>query len=165
MTAFYILAAVLMFGVMITVHEAGHFFAARLFRIPVREFSIGFGPQLLKWKRKKHSTLFFLRAIPLGGYCAFYGEDDVSGESKGDPRAFGKHSVFKRLMTILMGPVMNFLLAFVVAVIFYTISGVPAPAGPTVTVVAICHPGQPGSGCRYSAGGSDYFSKRLPGDR
>ncbi|MDD2561046.1 MAG: site-2 protease family protein [Eubacteriales bacterium] len=135
MTAFYILAAVLMFGVMITVHEAGHFFAARLFRIPVREFSIGFGPQLLKWKRKKHSTLFFLRAIPLGGYCAFYGEDDVSGESKSDPRAFGKHSVFKRLMTILMGPVMNFLLAFVVAVIFYTISGVPAPAGPTVTVV------------------------------
>ncbi|MDD4081689.1 MAG: site-2 protease family protein [Eubacteriales bacterium] len=135
MTAFYILAAVLMFGIMITVHEAGHFFAARLFKIPVREFSIGFGPQLLKWKRKKYDTLFFLRAIPLGGYCAFYGEDDVTGESKSDPRAFGKHSVIKRLLTILMGPVMNFLLAFLVAVMFYAISGIPTPTGPTVTIV------------------------------
>ncbi len=52
MTILYVLAAILMFGVMITVHEAGHFFAARLFKIPVREFAIGFGPQLLKWKRK-----------------------------------------------------------------------------------------------------------------
>lgn len=135
MTVFYIMAAVLMFGVMITVHEAGHFIAARLFKIPVREFSIGFGPQLLKWKRKKHETLFFLRAIPLGGYCAFYGEDDVSAESKKDPRAFGKHRVFKRFLVILMGPVMNFLLAFVVAMMFYAISGVPTPIGPTVTVV------------------------------
>ena len=134
MTVFYILAAILMFGIMITVHEAGHFFAARLSRIPVREFSIGFGPQLLKWKGKKHETRFFLRAIPLGGYCAFYGEDDVTGESKSDPRAFGKHSIPKRLLTILMGPVMNFLLAFLVAVMFYTLSGVPTITGPAVTV-------------------------------
>ena len=135
MTILYVLAAILMFGVMITVHEAGHFFAARLFKIPVREFAIGFGPQLLKWKRKKHETQFFLRAIPLGGYCSFYGEDDVTGDSKDDPRAFNKHSVPKRLLTILMGPVMNFLLAILVAVMFYAISGVPTPTGPATTLV------------------------------
>ena len=52
MTIFYILAAILLFGILITVHEAGHFFAARLMGIPVREFAIGFGPSLLTWKRK-----------------------------------------------------------------------------------------------------------------
>ncbi len=152
MTIFYILAAVLMFGVMITVHEAGHFFAARLFKIPVREFSIGFGPQLLKWKRKKHDTLFFLRAIPLGGYCAFYGEDDVTGESKSDPRAFGKQGIWKRLLTILMGPVMNFILAFLVAAMFYAISGVPTPAGPTVTVVEAVNQDSPAMAAGMLAG-------------
>ena len=152
MTFFYILAAVLMFGVMITVHEAGHFFAARLLKIPVREFSIGFGPQLIKWKRKKHETLFFLRAIPLGGYCAFYGEDDVTGESKSDPRAFGKHSVLKRFLTILMGPVMNFLLAFLVAVAFYAISGVPTASGPATTVVQSVNQDSPAMAAGIQAG-------------
>lgn len=152
MTIFYILAAILMFGVMITVHEAGHFFAARLSKIPVREFSIGFGPQLLKWKRKKHDTVFFLRAIPLGGYCAFYGEDDVTGESKDDPRAFNKHSIFKRLITILMGPLMNFLLAFIAAVMFYAISGVPTITGPTSTIVQHVNADSPAMAAGIQAG-------------
>ncbi|MGI6688215.1 MAG: M50 family metallopeptidase [Christensenellales bacterium] len=152
MTILYILLAVLMFGIMITVHEAGHFFAARLCKIPVKEFSIGFGPQLLTWKRKKHDTVFFLRAIPLGGYCAFYGEDDVTGESKHDPRAFNKRSIFKRLMTILMGPVMNFLLAFVVAVLFYSISGVPTITGPATTVVEQVNADSPAMAAGMKAG-------------
>ena len=71
MTIVYIALAVLMFGVMITVHEAGHFFAARIVRIPVREFAIGFGPSLFSWNSKKHETKFHLRLIPVGGYCAF----------------------------------------------------------------------------------------------
>ncbi|HSK68625.1 MAG TPA: site-2 protease family protein, partial [Candidatus Limnocylindria bacterium] len=104
MTFLYVLAAVALFGILITVHEAGHFFAARFMRIPVREFAIGFGPKLLHWKSRKHDTDFYLRAIPLGGYCAFYGEDDAQGEYKDDPRAFGRYPVWKRLVTIAMGP-------------------------------------------------------------
>ncbi len=152
MTIFYIFAAILMFGVMITVHEAGHFFAARLSKIPVREFAIGFGPQLLKWKSKKHDTLFFLRAIPLGGYCSFYGEDDVTGESERDPRTFGKHKIIKRLFTIIMGPVMNFVLAFLVAAMFYALSGVPVPSGPAVTVVQTVNQDSPAMAAGMLAG-------------
>ncbi len=135
MTVLYILAAVLMFGILITVHEAGHFFAARLLKIPVREFAIGFGPSIFKWKRRKHDTDFFLRAIPLGGYCAFYGEDDTKGKYAEDARSFSKHPVWKRMMTILMGPAMNLLLAFLVAVLLFTIIGIPVPDGPFTTQV------------------------------
>ncbi len=135
MSLLYILAAILMFGVMITVHEAGHFVAARLSRIPVREFAIGFGPKLLGWKSRKHETTFALRAIPMGGYCAFYGEDDGSEEAKDDPRSFGNHSPWKRLATILAGPVMNLVLAMLVAVLFFALSGVPRITGPSVTSV------------------------------
>lgn len=135
MTILYILAAVLLFGILITVHEAGHFFAARLVKIPVREFAIGFGPKLLKWKRPKHETEFYLRAIPLGGYCAFYGEDDTTGEFKEDQRAFPNFSVWKRLFTIIMGPAMNLLLALLVAVLLYAAIGVPQADGPMITYV------------------------------
>ena len=135
MTIFYILAAILLFGILITVHEAGHFFAARLMGIPVREFAIGFGPSLLTWKRKKHETSFHLRAIPLGGYCAFYGEDDTKGEYLNDPRYFGNFSVGKRLLTIIMGPLMNLALAVLAAMLLFGLSGIPVPEGPPVTVV------------------------------
>lgn len=116
MTILFVLAAILMLGIMVTVHEFGHFFAARITGIPVRAFGIGFGPKLFAWKSKKHETEFVLRLIPAGGYCAFYGEDEVDGKSLNDPRALNHHAVWKRLLTILLGPVMNFVLAFVVAV-------------------------------------------------
>ena len=65
---FYILAAILLLGIMVTVHEFGHFMAARLTGIPVKEFAIGFGPKICSWNSKKHETKFFLRCIPMGGY-------------------------------------------------------------------------------------------------
>lgn len=134
----YTLAAILMFGIMITVHEAGHFFAARMSGIPVKEFAIGFGPKLLSWKRRKHDTQFSLRAIPMGGYCAFYGEDDGSEEAKKDPASFNNFGIGKRLITLLAGSLMNIVLAFVVAVLFYVISGIPQITGvPTTSVQAI----------------------------
>ena len=112
----YILAALLLLGILITIHEGGHFFAARLTGIPVKEFAIGFGPRLLSWKSRKHETTFFLRAIPAGGYCMFYGEDDIEGtEAKNDPRSFGNYPVWRRIVTVLMGPGMNFVLALAVA--------------------------------------------------
>jgi len=112
-----ILYALLLLGILITVHECGHFIAARLTGISVKAFSIGFGPKILQWKSKKHETLFFLRPIPMGGYCMFYGDtdDDPRGEKADDPRNYSKAPVWKRMLSVLCGPLMNFVLAFVVA--------------------------------------------------
>lgn len=118
-----ILLAILLLGILIAIHEAGHFWAARLTGIEVREFAIGMGPKIVAWTSKKSGTKYALRWIPLGGYCAFYGEDDVTGEKQDDPRAFAKQKVWKRMLTVLMGPVMNFVLAFVVMIGFYLVTG------------------------------------------
>ena len=91
----YILLALLLLAILITVHEFGHFVAARLMKIEVREFAIGMGPKIIGWKSKKYETDFSIRAVPLGGFCAFYGEDDTKGESQDDPRAFPKQNVWK----------------------------------------------------------------------
>ena len=122
MTVFYVLAALLLLGIMVMVHECGHFFAARLTGIPVKGFGIGFGPRLLSRKGKKHDTEYVWRLIPAGGYCSFYGEDDPDENKQDDPRALNNHAVWKRMLTIVMGPVMNFVLAFAVAVgVFMTV--------------------------------------------
>lgn len=118
----YVLIGILLLGILIAVHEFGHFIAARICGIEVMEFAIGMGPKLVGWTGKS-GTKFSLRAIPLGGFCAFYGEDDVEGKSKDDPRAYGKQNVWKRIFTVAMGPVMNFVLAFVVSLAFYWSSG------------------------------------------
>ena len=125
----YILLAILMLAILITIHEFGHFTAARLMKIEVREFAIGMGPKLIGWKSRKYETDFAVRAIPLGGYCAFYGEDDARGISKDDPRAFPKQNVWKRLFVILMGPMMNFVLAFVVMLLFTWCCGAATVTG------------------------------------
>lgn len=119
----YVLIGILLLGILIAVHEFGHFMAARLTGIEVMEFAIGMGPKLFGWTGKS-GTKFSLRCIPLGGFCAFYGEDDVEGKAKDDPRAYNRQSVWKRMFTVIMGPAMNFVLAFVVAVGYYWIGGV-----------------------------------------
>ncbi len=122
-TVLYVLAAILMLGFMIMIHECGHFWAARLTGIPVREFALGFGPKLIEKKSKKHDTVFMLRLIPAGGYCAFYGEDDPDQAGSADPKIFNNAKAWKRFVTILMGPVMNFVLALIVAFGLYLVSG------------------------------------------
>ena len=123
MSVIYILLALLMLGIMVTVHEWGHFIAARMTGIPVMEYSIGFGPKLVQWHSRKHETVFSLRLIPAGGYCAFYGEDDPDDKADEDPRAMRGYPVWKRLITVFMGPCMNFVLAFLVGLGFYWIGG------------------------------------------
>lgn len=129
MTIFYVLAALLLLGIMVTVHEAGHFLAARIAKIPVKQFAIGFGPKLVEWKSRKHETMFSLRLIPAGGFCAFYGEDETSGVSKNDPRNLANFSVPRRMFSIIMGPMMNFVLALVVCFGYYAIAGIPTIVG------------------------------------
>ena len=126
----YVLIGILLLGILIAVHEFGHFIAARLSGIEVMEFAIGMGPKLVGWTGKS-GTKFSLRAIPLGGFCAFYGEDDVQGKAKDDPRAYNKQNIWKRIFTVAMGPAMNFVLAFVVAFAFFFCLGELLPV-PTV---------------------------------
>ena len=103
----YILLALVMLGVIITVHEFGHYLVGRLCGIGIVEFSVGFGPKLIGWERK--GIQYSVRAVPLGGFCAFVGED----ERNDDPRAMNNQPVWKRFLTVLSGPLMNFVLAFV----------------------------------------------------
>lgn len=103
MIAVYILIAVLMFGILIAVHEFGHFAAAKLLGVRVNEFAIGMGPRILH--RKKGETEYTWRLFPIGGFCAMEGEEEDSE----DPRAFSNKPAWKRLIILSAGALMNFL--------------------------------------------------------
>ena len=113
----YIVISVLAFAVLIAIHELGHFTAAKCSGVRVEEYSIGMGPAI--WKRRRGDTLYALRILPLGGYCAMAGED---GESD-DPMAFGNQSFLKKLIILVAGSAMNFLLALILIMIMYRGAG------------------------------------------
>lgn len=117
----YVFLALLLLGVLIMAHEAGHFFAARACGIEVQEFAMGMGPLLLKTKDKR-GTQYSLRLLPIGGFCQFYGED----EDVNDPRAFNNQAVWKRMLTVVSGPLMNFVVAILVVVLYLNALGVMA---------------------------------------
>ena len=97
-------------GVIVAVHEFGHYLVGRLTGMGILEYAIGFGPKLFGFE--KGGIKYSLRLIPLGGYCAFLGED----EAMDDPRAMRNQAVWKRFLTVAAGPAMNFVLAFVATV-------------------------------------------------
>ena len=107
----YIIVAILVFGIIIIIHELGHFTVAKLCGIKVNEFAIGMGPKIVSWG--KNETKYSLRALPIGGYVAMEGEDDDSS----DPRAFRHRKVWQRLLVVLAGAFMNLVLGFVILVI------------------------------------------------
>ena len=123
----FVFLAIVMLGLIVTVHEFGHYLVGRLCGIGILEFSVGFGPRLLGWERK--GIKYSLRLIPLGGFCAFVGED----EQNDDPRAMSNQPVWKRFLTVLAGPAMNFALACVVCAamlaLFMTAETFPAVNG------------------------------------
>lgn len=114
----YVLLALLLLGVLIIAHEAGHFWAARACGIEVEEFAMGMGPLLAKWKGRK-GTQFSVRLLPIGGFCQFYGED----EDRDDPRSFNNQAVWKRALTVASGPMMNFVVAILVIVLYLSALG------------------------------------------
>ncbi|MBE6850910.1 MAG: RIP metalloprotease RseP [Ruminococcus sp.] len=102
-----IIIALIVFGVIIAIHEFGHFIVAKLSGIKVNEFAIGMGPVILKKQGKE--TKYSLRLLPVGGFCAMEGED---AESQ-DPRAFSQKSIPKRMAVVVAGALMNIILGFV----------------------------------------------------
>ena len=100
------LVAILLFLVMILIHEFGHFISAKLLGVRVNEFAIGFGPALFKKQGKE--TVYAVRALPFGGFCAMEGEDEESG----DERAFCNKSAWRRFIIVIAGAFMNLVLGF-----------------------------------------------------
>ena len=115
----YIILAIFVFGVLIFIHEFGHFICARLCGVTIKEFAIGMGPQIISWNSKKHETKYSLRLLPIGGYVSMLGEDEASDSES----AFNNKSVWKRLLIIIAGPMMNLILGFLVMIIMVTSVG------------------------------------------
>lgn len=103
-----IAAALVLFAILVVVHEGGHFLAAKAVGVKVNEFSVGMGPLL--FKKQKGDTQYSVRAVPIGGYVAMEGETEDSE----DERAFNKKPAWARALVIAAGPFMNFLLAVLV---------------------------------------------------
>ena len=114
----YILLAILVVLVMITIHELGHYLAGKIFKFGINEFAIGFGPALFK-KKLKSGEDFSIRALPIGGFCSFKGED----EENVDPNAFNNKAWWKRLIVLISGAFMNYILALLVITITFGIYG------------------------------------------
>jgi len=147
-----VLLAILILLVMITIHEFGHYLAGKIFHFKINEFSIGFGPALYKRKRKNSDEIFAVRVVPLGGYCAFDGEDGLEEEETeaesgqpqetsesaveaysefgGEPQksaseaavdkhpdAFTKKPPWQRIIVLVAGALMNYLLALLLILI------------------------------------------------
>ncbi len=148
MTILTVLAAVLCFGIIIMIHEFGHFIVAKKCGIRVLEFSIGMGPAL--YSKKRGETKYSIRVLPIGGYCAFEGEDTESS----DPRAFRNASVPKRMLVTLAGAFMNLLLGLVLILIVLCMD-----TKITTTTIDCFHTDELGA----SVASSDAWLK--PGDR
>lgn len=133
-----IAVAVLILVAMITVHEAGHYTAGKILKFGVDEFSIGFGPALFKRKNARTGEQFSIRAVPLGGYCMFTGEEEEAeatlplseGENVGNVERpqkgsvgvpFTKMAPWKRIIVLVAGPLMNYILALLcIMVLFFS---------------------------------------------
>ncbi len=114
----YILVAILALLLMVMIHEFGHYVAGKMLGFKINEFSVGFGPKILQ-KKKKNGEVFSLRTIPLGGYCAFDGED----ENSNSPTAFNNQKAWKRLIVLFMGAFFNFLSAIIFSYILLVSCG------------------------------------------
>lgn len=147
-----ILIAFLIFSFIVFIHELGHFLLARRGGIGVEEFAIGMGPKL--WSTKRGETVYSIRLLPIGGFCAMLGEDSAGGgmSSDGqnqdrnvadDPRAFNNRPLKDRFLAVLAGPIFNFILALIFAVILIFAAGAVS-----TTVISTADPEYPA----YQAG-------------
>lgn len=104
-------------GFLVTIHEGGHFLMAKLFKIKVEEFSIGFGPRIFTKQGKE--TQYSVSLIPFGGYVRMLGEEERSD----DPRSFNNSKLWKRMMVVLAGPIVNICFALIVYLVLILSNG------------------------------------------
>lgn len=117
-TVVNVVVIILIFSIIVMIHEFGHFLMCRFVGIAVSEFSIGMGPCI--FKKKWGETQYSIRCLPIGGYCMMLGEDEE--ESK-DERAFSNKPVWARIAVVLGGPLFNFILAFFASVVLIGMAG------------------------------------------
>lgn len=115
----YLLLTLLLLSVLVFLHEGGHFLVARLNNITVNEFSIGMGPKIYSYESKKSGIKYSIRALPIGGFVSMAGEDEASE----DPNAFCNKNVWRRISTVLAGPVTNILVGFLGMFILVALTG------------------------------------------
>ena len=116
-----ILIFFIIFGVLVTSHEFGHFIIAKSGGIRVNEFFVGMGPTI--WKKQKGETLYSIKLLPIGGACVFDGMDPVAEEKEGyDEHSFLNAPVWRRIATLFAGPFANFIIAYLLAVILVSFS-------------------------------------------
>lgn len=120
-----------MFLLLISLHEFGHFLVAKALKFKVDEFSVGMGPAI--FKKQKGETQYSLRALPLGGYCKFEGEDETDNS---DPRAFSNQKPWKRLLVLLAGGTFNIILGFI---LFLVIVPAISPVSTNVIDTVVPH--------------------------
>lgn len=143
-----ILAFVVEIGVLIFIHELGHYFAARSQHVTVETFSLGFGPVLLKYKAKKSGTIWQICALPLGGYVKMQGWGEEPTRGPAAPGSFASASLASKAMIVAAGPLANLLLA----VVLY--AGLFMTAGRVVLqpVLDQIEPGSPAAMAHLQAG-------------
>ena len=117
-TVGYVLLAFVVLMFMVLIHETGHYTAGKILGFQINEFAIGMGPKIFS-KKKNHGEVFSLRLLPLGGFCAFEGED----EDKDNPRAFNNQKPWKRLIVLFAGAFFNFVSAILIAIIVFACYG------------------------------------------
>lgn len=140
-------------SVLVVLHELGHYIFARVNGVHVNEFSVGMGPRLLGWKSRRTGTQYSLRALPIGGYCAMYGEDAGKGEAEqqrafrdekeehrpADDANFQAKTAWQRLRIILAGPAMNLILAYVILLVGALAFGVESSGSQQVVFQVLPH--------------------------
>jgi regulator of sigma E protease len=123
-----VITFLVMLSILVVLHELGHFVLARRNGVRVNEFAVGFGPKIASWQSSRSGTVYSLRVLPLGGYCAMEGEDNKSSEAEQqrEYRAdsaeagsdnFQAKSPWRRLAIVLAGPAANFILCYVILLI------------------------------------------------
>lgn len=145
-----VLLAIVILLAMITVHEFGHYLAGKALKFKINEFAIGFGPKLFSRRSKKSDEVFSIRALPLGGFCAFEGEEG-EGESEG---AFNKKAPWKRILVLIAGPLANYITALIIIMISAFAFGQPV-----FTIGGITPPPDDGIYAEYSLEEGDYILK------
>lgn len=121
-----LIASIIVFGLIIFVHEFGHYILAKLTGIRVEEFSLGMGPQVIG--KKKGETLYSIRAFPLGGFCKMSGEtgnEEYNPAILRDTRRFDQKPIWARMSVVLAGPLMNFFLAIILFTMVFAFLGIP----------------------------------------